>query len=80
MGCARLGGARRLGRRLAPPLQTNARQHGLARDQPRAGKLVVEGQKRQQIGARGLGREQRAQEAVAVGAPHRVEHVKLRSL
>ncbi len=77
---ARLGRARRLGHRLAPPFQADARQHGLARDQARAGKLVIEGQKRQQIGPRRLGCEQGAQEAVAVGAPHRVEHIKVRGL
>jgi hypothetical protein len=77
---ARLGRARRLGHRLAPPLQTNERQHGLACDRARAGELVVEGEQRQQVRTRRLGREQRGQEAVAIGCAHEIEHKTMRSL
>ena len=77
--CARLARARRLGHRLAPPFEPDARQHRLARDGAGARKLMIEGQQAPADRERcGLGREQRAEEAVAVGRAHLVEHIAVR--
>ncbi len=65
---------------IAPPLETDARHHRLARDSACAGKLVIEGEHRQQVAPLRLGREQHAEEAVAIGCPHLGEHVAVRRL
>ena len=72
---ARLALARRLGHRLAPPFQPDARQHRLAGHAAGARQLVIERQNANKSAARGSGANSAREEAVAVGAAHRVEHV-----